>query len=51
MTGSNAALARCYVEEVVNGRNLDVIAELYAEDYANHIPTTGGDVTGSGLRE
>lgn len=41
----NEALARIWFEEVINHRNLDVIAEHYAEDYVHHGPE-GAEIRG-----
>jgi steroid delta-isomerase-like uncharacterized protein len=35
---ANKALARRWVEDVINGRNLDAIDAVYAEDYVHHGP-------------
>jgi len=35
---ANKALARRWFEEVINGRDLEAIREIYAEDYAYHGP-------------
>ena len=35
---ANKALARRWFEEVINGRNLDAIPDIYAEEYAYHGP-------------
>jgi predicted ester cyclase len=37
-TTANKAIDRRYVDEVLNGRNLDVIDEICADGYVSHIP-------------
>jgi steroid delta-isomerase-like uncharacterized protein len=41
MTEDNLATSRRVLEEAFNGRNLDVIDEVSAEDFVGHDPMTG----------
>lgn len=45
--GAMKALGRRWFDEVINQRNLDVIAEIYAADYVHHGPD-GTEIRGSG---
>jgi steroid delta-isomerase-like uncharacterized protein len=36
MSADNKALVRRYVEEVLNGKNLALVDELFAEDFVDH---------------
>ncbi len=45
--GDNEKLARRYVEEVINNGRLDLVDELYAENYVNH--TTNDSDGNAGL--
>lgn len=47
-TQANEALVTRYVQEVVNEGKLDVIDEIYAEDYLNHTTMSVGTVAGRG---
>ncbi len=52
LSQANAELAKRYVNEVVNQGNLDVIPEIYAQDYENHTTAVVGTVTGhDGVRD
>lgn len=44
-TEANKTLVRRYVEEVVNRRDLPVIAELFADDFVGHL-ADGGQMRG-----
>ena len=46
-TEANKALARRVFDEVVNGRNLDLLDEIAASDYVEHNPLPG---QGTGIR-
>ena len=47
MSEANKALVRRYVEEVGTQFKLDVVDEIFAPDFVNHIPIPGGDQVGS----
>ena len=44
MSEENKALVRRYFEEVEQGRNLDVLDELFAAEYVHHDPTLPPDL-------
>ena len=41
MSEENKALVRRWIDDGMNGRNLAIIDELFAPDYANHSPRLG----------
>jgi len=51
VTISNRDLAKRFIEEVVNGRNLDVIDETVTEDFAYIDPTIGTIKGQDGLKD
>ena len=48
---NNKALVRRFVEEVLNGGNLDAIDELMAPDYLDHGTPTGNMPVGKGTSD
>lgn len=50
-TEANKILARRVFEEVLNGRNLDLLDELAAPDYVEHSPLPGQGTGVSGIRD
>jgi steroid delta-isomerase-like uncharacterized protein len=50
-TDANKALARRVFEEVLNGRNLDLLDELAAPDYVEHNPLPGQGSGIAGIRD
>jgi steroid delta-isomerase-like uncharacterized protein len=48
---SNKVLARRIFEEVLNGRNLDLLDELVASDYIEHMPLPGQRTGIDGIRD
>lgn len=50
-TETNKALARRVFEEVLNGRNLDLLDELAAPDYIEHNPLPGQGTGIEGIRD
>lgn len=49
--GENEKLARRYVEEVINNGRLDLVDEIYAEDYVNHMTNEGDGSSGVSGRD
>ena len=49
-TAANKALDRRYVDDVLNGRRLDVIDEICARNYTGHVPGMP-DMDGNGDKE
>ena len=47
MSEANKALVRRYVEEVGTQFKLDVIDEIFAPNFVNHLPTRNGDLVGT----
>lgn len=47
----NAAIMRRIVEEVINGKNLDLAEELYSEDHALYPNGAGVGRGGAGMKE
>ncbi len=50
-TETNKVLARRVIEEVLNGRNLDLLDELAAPDYIEHSPLPGQGTGIDGIRD
>ncbi|MDQ2934197.1 MAG: ester cyclase [Chloroflexota bacterium] len=50
-TETNKALARRIFEDVLNGRNLDLLDELAASDYVEHNPLPGQGTGIDGIRD
>ena len=50
-TEMNKVLARRVIEEVLNGRNLDLLEELAAPDYIEHSPLPGQGTGIDGIRD
>ncbi|MDO8485910.1 MAG: ester cyclase [Candidatus Limnocylindrales bacterium] len=50
-TETNKVLARRVFEEVLNGRNLDLLDELAAPDYIEHSPLPGQGTGIDGIRD
>ncbi|MDQ2854060.1 MAG: ester cyclase [Chloroflexota bacterium] len=50
-TEANKTLARRVFEEVLNGRNLDLLDELAAPDYIEHTPLPGQGTGIDGIRD
>ena len=50
-TETNKVLARRVIEEVLNGRNLDLLDELAALDYIEHSPLPGQGTGIDGIRD
>jgi steroid delta-isomerase-like uncharacterized protein len=50
-TEMNKVLARRVIEEVLNGRNLDLLDELAAPDYIEHSPLPGQGTGIDGIRD
>jgi steroid delta-isomerase-like uncharacterized protein len=46
MSQRTKATARRYFDEIINKRNLDVIAEVFAADYLEHDPANAEDTRG-----
>ena len=50
-TDANKALARRVFDEVLNGRNLDLLDEIAASDYVEHNPLPGQGIGIDGIRD
>jgi len=50
-TDSNVALVRRFVDEVINGGNLDLVDEFFAPDFVNHSPNFGSAPDREGLKQ
>ena len=50
-TETNKALARRVFDEVLNGRNLDLLDEIAASDYVEHNPLPGQGTGIDGIRD
>ena len=50
-TEANKALARRVFDEVLNGRNLDLLDEIAASDYVEHSPLPGQGIGIDGIRD
>lgn len=42
-SGENEKLARRYIDEVINDGKLELVDEIYAEDYVNHTASQSND--------